>query len=82
MCQGGHGRTGTALAILGCLLGVIPEGADPVVWVREHYCLEAVETSKQISYIEKITERKVKATASSGWGQYGGTYGAWEGWDD
>jgi len=64
MCQGGHGRTGTALAIICCLWGLIPEERDPVEWVREKYCERAVETECQIDYIEKVTYRKVRAEAS------------------
>lgn len=60
MCSGGHGRTGTALAILGCLLGFIPATDDPVAWVRAHYCVNAVESYAQIQYIERITGRKVQ----------------------
>lgn len=59
VCQGGHGRTGTALAILACLFGAVPEGLCPVAWVREHYCQEAVESTEQLKYIEKVTGRKV-----------------------
>ena len=60
VCQGGHGRTGTALAILGSLLGVIPIGEDPGAWVRSVYCGEAIESLSQITYIEKITGRTSK----------------------
>jgi protein tyrosine phosphatase len=60
-CMGGHGRTGTALAIVLSLLKIIPGNECPVAWVRENYCKEAVETIAQKKYIEKITKRKVKA---------------------
>lgn len=59
MCMGGHGRTGTALAILATLLGQVPEGICPVRWVRDHYCEEAVESDSQADYIERITGRIV-----------------------
>lgn len=59
-CQGGHGRTGTALAVIGCLLDMIPKDADPVAYVRAHYCDEAVESKAQIEYITAITGREVK----------------------
>jgi len=58
-CAMGHGRTGTCLAIVGHFLGVIPRGADPVAWVREVYCPDAVETRGQITYIETVTGRSV-----------------------
>lgn len=58
-CDGGHGRTGTALAILGVLLEVCKEG-DPVAWVRAIYCDNAVESDGQIRLIESLTGRKVE----------------------
>jgi hypothetical protein len=63
-CQMGHGRTGTALAILGVFLGAIPKDADPVAYVREHYCPRAVESQEQKSYVERMTGRKVGVTPS------------------
>lgn len=63
-CMMGHGRTGTALAILGSLLGSIPEGTDPVEAVRKAYCPEAVEKSIQCQYITKVTGRAVQAKGS------------------
>jgi len=52
-CYGGHGRTGTALAILSRFI----EGRINrlVMRIREGYCPNAVETSGQISYVERIT---------------------------
>lgn len=44
-CIGGHGRTGTALAMMATLCGVKPDEA--VKWVRENYCKHAVETEQQ-----------------------------------
>lgn len=58
-CMGGHGRTGTALAVMAGLTGVID--GDPVEYIRQNYCEEAVESQKQITYIEKITGLKVEA---------------------
>jgi len=66
-CLGGHGRTGTALAIIVSLLDLVPEGECPVQWVRAHYCQNAVETEEQIVYIEAITGREVKAQARYAW---------------
>jgi hypothetical protein len=48
--MGGHGRTGTTLAILAHLSGACGT-ADPVQWVRETYCQDAVETRSQIDYL-------------------------------
>jgi hypothetical protein len=44
-CAGGLGRTGTALACMAILAGVLPDRA--VAWVREHYDERAVETEAQ-----------------------------------
>lgn len=63
-CMGGHGRTGTAAAIIGCLLGTIPEEECPVLWLRSNYCDSVVESQSQLDYITKITGRTVKAEAS------------------
>lgn len=59
VCFGGHGRTGTALAIIASLLYAVPENACPVRWVRDHYCKEAVETRAQARYIAAVTGREV-----------------------
>lgn len=69
-CQGGHGRTGTALAILSVLLK-LAENTDPVLWVREYYCKQAVETDEQLDYVEDITGVKTNATPAKDW--YGGS---------
>ena len=44
-CAGGLGRTGTALACMAILAGVLPDRA--VAWVREHYDERAVEARAQ-----------------------------------
>ena len=49
-CLGGHGRTGTALALLAVLAGAPP--AEAVAWVRAAYCAKAVETAEQAAYVE------------------------------
>ena len=70
MCLGGHGRTGTALAILGSLLGVIPASECPVRWVRANYCQRAVETAQQALYVADVTGREVSelsAPHDPGW---------------
>lgn len=50
-CGGGHGRTGTALAVLAVLDGVPP--AEAVGWVREHYRPTAVETPWQRWWVQR-----------------------------
>jgi hypothetical protein len=49
-CLGGHGRTGTAVALLAVLAGTQP--AEAVTWVRSAYCASAVETAEQRAYVE------------------------------
>jgi hypothetical protein len=46
-CLGGHGRTGTALAVLAVLAGL---DGDPVAWVRANYCASAIETPAQEAF--------------------------------
>jgi hypothetical protein len=96
-CAMGHGRTGTCLALLAHFYGQIPRDADPVQWVRDKYCSEAIETLSQIRYVERITGRASKCKAkepllsqpgaftgySMGGGYTSGGYGAEYGtkWD-
>jgi protein-tyrosine phosphatase len=54
-CWGGHGRTGTALAIIAVMDGVPPGQA--VSFVREHYRGRAVETPWQRWYVSRIARR-------------------------
>ncbi|MFB8771383.1 protein-tyrosine phosphatase family protein [Streptomyces broussonetiae] len=51
-CEGGKGRTGTALACLAVLDGVPAEEA--VGYVRAHYDRRAVETPWQRSYVRRF----------------------------
>lgn len=51
-CEGGAGRTGTALAIIERL--AFGGETDPVEMVRQIYCDEAVESPAQINYINRI----------------------------
>lgn len=64
-CLGGHGRTGTALAILAYLDGLTIGQADPVTWVREKYCQAAVETTSQIEYLRNEIGLVTTAAPSS-----------------
>lgn len=63
-CLGGHGRSGTAAAIMGALGGLVPEDIDPVAWVRGKHCSKAVESAAQAAYVEAMTGRKVSANGS------------------
>lgn len=49
-CIGGVGRTGTVLACMAVLSGVLPE--DAVTWVRDHYHPGAVETEAQEAWVK------------------------------
>ncbi len=49
-CIGGHGRTGTFFAALVAHLGLTE---DPIPYVRENYCNNAVESPKQMEYLVK-----------------------------
>lgn len=51
-CQGGHGRTGTALALLGTLLGAWPPSERIILDLRKVYCEKAVESTEQLCLIE------------------------------
>ncbi|MHA3703328.1 protein-tyrosine phosphatase family protein [Jatrophihabitans sp. YIM 134969] len=51
-CGGGRGRTGTALACLAVLDGVVPDQA--VAWVRSQYRPNAVETPWQRRYVQRF----------------------------
>jgi len=48
-CLGGHGRTGTALALLAVLAGT--PAPEAVAWVRSAYCPRAVETAEQEAFV-------------------------------
>ena len=52
-CEGGRGRTGTALACLAVLDGVAPEQA--VAYVRAHYDRRAVETPWQRRFVKRFS---------------------------
>ena len=58
-CHGGHGRTGTLLAILGHLGGPL-QGKDSVKWLRDTYCVKVIETAAQITYLRKNMNMKTK----------------------
>lgn len=52
-CDGGHGRTGTALASV--LVAVTGKPADEAVeFVRASYCKRAVETNTQVAYLKGL----------------------------
>ena len=67
VCVGGHGRTGTALAILAHMWGIVPSNADPVEFTRAQHCEQAVETQRQIIYVEMMTDEEVFVSGSYSW---------------
>ena len=84
-CVGGHGRTGTCLAILASLMGAC-EG-DPVKFVRKKYCKNCVESNGQLDYIEEVCEVEVKEGPAKSHGAVATAgvvvdAGVWEKYDD
>ena len=53
-CLGGHGRTGTIASILTQFSGTCGT-TNPITWIRNNYCEEAVESKAQIWYVEAVT---------------------------
>jgi len=66
-CQGGHGRTGTAAAILAAMNGWPGKDRCPVEWLRAVYCEKAVECKEQIRYIEDMAECHVTSNPFLDW---------------
>jgi protein-tyrosine phosphatase len=52
-CAGGHGRTGIAASIICYILSDDKSimNDNPVQWIRDVHCKEAVETDRQIDYV-------------------------------
>jgi len=55
-CVGGHGRTGLVVCILAGILRPDLAKSNPIKWLRENYCDEAVETRAQVDYVFEILE--------------------------
>lgn len=53
-CMGGHGRTGTFVAILELLAQDSPDHALAVSKVRSEHCSKAVETAEQAYYVRQV----------------------------
>jgi len=53
-CGGGRGRTGTALACLAILDGIVP--SEAVAYVRANYHPKAVETPWQKRYVRRFSQ--------------------------
>jgi hypothetical protein len=54
-CTGGHGRTGTTLAIIGYLSGRWDKAINPIRHLRGIYCDKAVESYEQREYVYEMT---------------------------
>jgi hypothetical protein len=55
LCLGGHGRTGTALAVMMTMaLDYTPDQA--INWIRRHYCDHAIETKGQADYVSLMAK--------------------------
>jgi hypothetical protein len=64
-CMGGHGRTGTVLCCLALVSGAwTSNDVDVVEWVRKRYCDEAIESVKQITYLEDTFQVKIDSTSA------------------
>lgn len=48
-CIGGHGRTGLVLAVV---VKRITGNLDSITWLRDNYCIKAVESSEQVVYLQ------------------------------
>ena len=60
-CHGGHGRTGSAIAVMAILSGVDPKSV--VTWVREAYNPRAVETPWQRRWLRNLDASRIRAAA-------------------
>lgn len=54
-CMGGHGRTGSFLAILALVANPRMPAKQAIDYVRDNYCYHAIETKKQEIYIRRIS---------------------------
>jgi protein-tyrosine phosphatase len=73
-CEGGHGRTGTAVACMMVVaLDMKPDKA--MEWIRKNYCFEAIESLAQEQYIRRVAAtEEVKDDAAT----VAITRGAWD----
>lgn len=71
-CIGGHGRTGT---VLSALVAVMAGEKDAITYVRDHYCVKAVESASQVDFLVKHFGVKAVPGAKS----HGATSGRWSG---
>jgi hypothetical protein len=68
-CIGGHGRTGIFLSVL---INRINGRKDASAWMRQNYCNKAIESKKQVDWleteygIERVEPRHAHVTKSTG----------------
>jgi hypothetical protein len=62
-CFGGHGRTGVILA---AIVAQMLEEKDAIQYVREHYCVKAVESAEQVAFLRKYY-KVAKAAPAKTW---------------
>lgn len=62
-CLGGHGRTGAAMAAL-LVAGCGNKAEQAILFVRDIYCPDAVETEAQVSYLHALAESEGVQTQS------------------
>jgi hypothetical protein len=55
-CQGGHGRTGTAIACL-MVTALDYTAKQAIAWIRKNYCSSAIESVSQENYIRQIARK-------------------------
>jgi hypothetical protein len=66
-CAGGWGRTGMFLALMAKAWGI----ENPVAYVRQVYCSQAIDTTPQLKYVDDFdvrwVRRKLRALAWRRW---------------
>lgn len=55
-CQGGHGRSGTALVCLMMVLNPEYGAADGIIHLRAVHCPRAIESAEQHKYIDEVAD--------------------------
>lgn len=71
-CIGGHGRTGMLIAAIASEMGI---SKDPIQWVRDNYCLKAVESKSQVGFLVAHYGAKKAKSRDRGY-DFGGGQGA------
>lgn len=72
-CIGGHGRTGLVLAVLKC---VIDDDQNAAEWVRKAHCSKAIETQRQVDWLQQHYGIVPVAPRHAGWSTGSLNYGS------